>query len=78
MSDSLERYYRILGLSEGASRREIKRAYRRLALKYHPDKNPDNQERAARIFIAVNKAYSILIDKAHIGESFEDIDDARL
>ncbi len=78
MSESLERYYRILGLSEDASRREIKRAYRRLALRYHPDKNPDNQERAARIFIAVNKAYSILTDKAHIGESFEDIDDAKL
>ena len=78
MSESLDRYYRVLGLSEGASKREIKGAYRRLALRYHPDKNPHSQERAARIFTAVNKAYSILIDNAHIGESFEDVDDAKI
>jgi curved DNA-binding protein CbpA len=77
MSESLERYYRILGLDEGASRGEIKNAYRRLALRYHPDKNPDNRERATKIFIAINKAYSILIDKVHIGEIFETVDDAK-
>lgn len=78
MSESLDRYYRILGLSESASRADVKRAYRKLALRYHPDKNPGNEERSARIFTAVNKAYSVLIDKAHVGESFEDIDDAKL
>jgi tetratricopeptide (TPR) repeat protein len=78
VSESLDRYYRILGLDEGASRRDVKRAYRRLALKYHPDKNPGNEERAAKIFTAVNRAYSVLIDKAHVGESFEDVDDAKL
>ena len=77
MSESLERYYRILGIDEQASKTEIKRAYRRLALKYHPDKNPGNQERAAKIFTAINKAYSILIDNAHIGEVFETVEDAK-
>lgn len=77
MSESLERYYRILGINESASKTEIKRAYRRLALRYHPDKNPGNQERAAKIFTAINKAYSILIDKAHIGEVFETVEDAK-
>jgi tetratricopeptide (TPR) repeat protein len=78
MSESLDRYYRILGLRDGAPKREVKRAYRRLALKYHPDKNPGNEERAARIFTAVNRAYSVLIDKAHVGESFEGVDEAKL
>jgi|GEM_PF-2396805 len=78
MSESLDRYYRILGLREGAPKRDIKRAYRRLALRYHPDKNPGNEERAARIFTAVNRAYSVLIDKAHVGELFEDVNDAKL
>jgi len=78
MSESLERHYRILGLNESASKSEIKRAYRRLALKYHPDKNPENQERAAKIFTAINNAYSILIDQDHVGEIFETVDDAKI
>ena len=78
MNESLDRYYRMLGLRHGASRPLIKRAYRKLALRYHPDKNPGDEQRAARIFTAVNKAYSVLMDAAHVGEPFDDIDEAKI
>ena len=77
MTESLNRYYRILGVDESSSKNDIKRAYRRLALRYHPDKNPGDEKRTARIFTAVNKAYSVLIDNSHIGESFQDVDEAK-
>jgi len=53
-------YYQILGVNHTASEAEIKRAYRRLAVSYHPDKNPDPQ--AENIFKQVNEAYDILSD----------------
>lgn len=52
-------YYKILGLRFGAPSSEIKSAYRKLALQYHPDKNPGNEEAAIQ-FLIINEAYEIL------------------
>lgn len=54
-------YYRILGVSEDASSEEIKRAYRRLALEYHPDRNRGDR-RAEERFKEISEAYGVLID----------------
>ncbi|XP_054617861.1 dnaJ (Hsp40) homolog, subfamily C, member 5 gamma a isoform X1 [Dunckerocampus dactyliophorus] len=62
MSTAGESVYKVLGLEKGASAEDIKKAYRKLALKYHPDKNPDNPE-AAEKFKEINNANSILNDE---------------
>lgn len=62
MSTSGESVYKVLGLQKGATAEDIKKAYRKLALKYHPDKNPDNPE-AAEKFKEINNANSILNDE---------------
>ena len=54
-------YYEVLGVGKDASVDEIKRVYRRLAMKYHPDKNPDDKEAEAK-FKECAEAYEVLSD----------------
>lgn len=68
-------YYETLGVDKSASQEEIKKAYRRLAKKYHPDANPGKKE-AEEKFKAINEAYEVLGDEAkrrkydNIGQGF--------
>ena len=49
-------FYEVLGVSKGASAQDIKKAYRKLAMKYHPDRNPDDKEAEAK-FKEATEAY---------------------
>ena len=60
-------YYALLGLKPSASPQEIKRAYRQMVFRYHPDRNPDNDQ-AAEKFKQILDAYNILSDSAERAE----------
>jgi DnaJ-class molecular chaperone len=64
-------YYRILGVGPGATGKEIKDGYRKLAFKYHPDRNTDNPD-AAELMKRVNEAYAVLSD-ADKKRSYDDL-----
>ncbi len=58
-----EDYYTILGVARTANKDDIKKAYRKLAMQYHPDRNPDNKE-AEDKFKSINAAYEVLSDES--------------
>ena len=55
-------YYGILGVAKNATEAEIKKAYRKLAMKYHPDRNPGKEKEANEKFKQINEAYEVLGD----------------
>tara|TARA_B100001559_G_scaffold298468_1_gene283000 strand:+ start:185 stop:616 length:432 start_codon:yes stop_codon:yes gene_type:complete len=58
----MKNYYEILEINKSANKDEIKSAYKKLALKYHPDKNITNKEEAEKKFKEVSEAYEVLSD----------------
>ena len=56
-------YYAELGVSKTATEAELKKAYRKLAMKWHPDKNKENRKQAEEKFKKISEAYDVLSDK---------------
>ena len=60
-------YYKILGVPRTAEPSQIKKAYREMALKWHPDKNADNKDEAEKMFMDIGEAYEVLSDEEKRG-----------
>ena len=70
---SLPKYYNLLGLTNNnPTDEELRKSYKKAALKYHPDRNPDNKEESERKFKEISEAYSVLTDKnkKHIYDTY--------
>jgi DnaJ homolog subfamily B member 4 len=52
-------YYKILGVDKGATDDDLKKAYRKLAMRWHPDKNPNNKKEAESKFKQISEAYEV-------------------
>ena len=70
-------YYKILDVPRDAQRRQIKTAFRKLALKWHPDRNSENEEKANQMFQDINEAYDVLTNEEKKGryDRGEDVDE---
>jgi len=60
---NFQQYYDLLEIDNNASNEDIKKAYRKMAIKHHPDKNPENKEEAEKKFKKVSEAYEVLTNK---------------
>ena len=58
-------YYEVLNVNRDADEDGIKKAYRTLAIQFHPDKNPDNKENAEKKFKEISEAYEVLSDSKY-------------
>jgi len=68
MTTKAKDYYKILGVPRNASEQDIKKAYRKLAMQYHPDRNPGKEEWANEKFKEINEAYGVLGDPEKKGQ----------
>merc|ERR1712159_745535 len=57
-----KKYYDLLGVEQNASENEIKKNYKKLAMKHHPDRNPNNREESEQKFKEISNAYKVLTD----------------
>ena len=62
MSSEKKDYYEVLGVPKDATEEQIRKAYKKLAIRWHPDKNPDNRKQAEEKFKEIGEAYSVLSD----------------
>lgn len=69
--------YKVLQLQSGCSSAQINKAYKQLALKWHPDKNPDQKERAQQMFLKIYRAFEFLKDEVARGDYDDKIETKR-